>query len=727
MATLLFSAVGTALGGPLGGAIGALVGRQVDGAIFGGGSRQGPRVSDLKLTTSSYGMPIPRHFGRMRIAGQIIWATDLVEHRERQGGGKGKPSITTYSYTASFAVALSSRPIMSVGRIWADGKLLRGAAGDLKTGGTLRVHTGAGDQPPDPLIAAAEPAGQCPAHRGTAYAVFEDLQLGDYGNRIPTLSFEVFADQGQLALDRVFADLIEDVDAALPLHDLLGFSVEGPLIDLLVAFDPLIPIACDACDERLAIRPDRLQGPPLALPEAAISTNPNDFGGKRGFALRRGEPAEQPIGVLRYYDVSLDYQPGTQRAAGRPLPGQPRTIELPAALEAESARTLLTAAARTAQWGRQTLAWRVVELDPVVRPGAIVTVPDHPGQWRVNAWEWRDSGIDLTLARLSPLAAIPAGAADSGRSNLALDAPLTGTLLAAVELPWDGNASTPMPLIVAYPSSAGATWPGAALYVDQGDGALQPLGPSGRNRAVIGQAETALGFASPLRFDRAGSVTVRLAASDLPLHDATMRQLAMGANRALLGSEIIQFAQAAPLGAGRWTLSGLLRGRGGTEAAVAGHVPGEAFVLLDGGLALDPAAIGTAPQAALAAIGLADPAPVTAGIALRGIGGRPLSPVHGWSVAAADGAWQLGWTRRARGGWLWQDGGDAPLGEQAEAYEIEYGASGAMIARWTTASPGLNLTGSEAVGLLAAAPAGIFTIRQRGDRGLSQSLTIPHP
>lgn len=31
-----------------------------------------------------------------------------------------------------------------------------------------------------------------PAFRGTAYVVFEDLPLNDYGNRLPQLSFEVF-------------------------------------------------------------------------------------------------------------------------------------------------------------------------------------------------------------------------------------------------------------------------------------------------------------------------------------------------------------------------------------------------------------------------------------------------------------------------------------------------------------------------------------------------------
>jgi hypothetical protein len=48
----------------------------------------------------------------------------------------------------------------------------------------MRVYTGAGSQAPDPLIAAAE-GGNMPRIPGMAYAVFEDLQLADYGNRIP--------------------------------------------------------------------------------------------------------------------------------------------------------------------------------------------------------------------------------------------------------------------------------------------------------------------------------------------------------------------------------------------------------------------------------------------------------------------------------------------------------------------------------------------------------------
>jgi len=159
MATLIFTALGTLVGGPLGGSLGALAGEQIDsaviGALGGSGNVQGPRLADLTVTTSTYGAAIPRHYGAMRVAGSIIWATNLAEHSTTQSGGKNSPSVTTYSYTSSFAVALASRPLLGVGRIWADGNLLRGAAGDLKVGGSMAFYPGDHNQTPDPTIAAA--------------------------------------------------------------------------------------------------------------------------------------------------------------------------------------------------------------------------------------------------------------------------------------------------------------------------------------------------------------------------------------------------------------------------------------------------------------------------------------------------------------------------------------------------------------------------------------------
>lgn len=118
MATLVLTAVGAAVGGPIGAAVGAIAGQQIDARLFAPKARHGPRLGELAVQTSSYGSAIPKIFGAMRAAGTVIWATDLREERSSSGGGKGRPRTVEYSYSASFAVALSARPIRGVGRIW---------------------------------------------------------------------------------------------------------------------------------------------------------------------------------------------------------------------------------------------------------------------------------------------------------------------------------------------------------------------------------------------------------------------------------------------------------------------------------------------------------------------------------------------------------------------------------------------------------------------------------
>jgi hypothetical protein len=197
MAALVLSLAGAALGGSFGAAgvvagrlAGALAGAVIDRALFGARPPDGPRLKDLDVLSSTEGAPIPRVYGRMRVAGQVVWATKLTELAS--GGGKGAPRRRSYSYTANFAVGLCEGPIAGVGRIWADGKELDQA------GLTIRVHRGTEDQPADPLIVAKEGAGDTPAYRGLAYVVFENLPLDDFGSRIPQLTCEVIRPVGRL-------------------------------------------------------------------------------------------------------------------------------------------------------------------------------------------------------------------------------------------------------------------------------------------------------------------------------------------------------------------------------------------------------------------------------------------------------------------------------------------------------------------------------------------------
>jgi len=206
MASILLASAGSALGGAIGGsvlgvsaaaiggAVGQIAGSMVDSWIVSSLAPaqriEGQRLQNLTVTTSTEGAIIPRVYGRMRLGGNIIWATDFTEtvNTTSQGGKGGGPKVTTtsYLYTASFAVALAEGSISGIGRVWADGKPL-----DL-TNVTWRIHKGDEAQIPDPFIIAKMGADNAPAYRGTAYVMFEELPLEVFGNRIPQLSFEVF-------------------------------------------------------------------------------------------------------------------------------------------------------------------------------------------------------------------------------------------------------------------------------------------------------------------------------------------------------------------------------------------------------------------------------------------------------------------------------------------------------------------------------------------------------
>ncbi|MEM9968323.1 MAG: glycoside hydrolase/phage tail family protein [Pseudomonadota bacterium] len=203
MATLLFSAVGAAIGGSIGGtvaglssaaigrAVGATLGRAVDQRLLGRGAQavETGKVDRFRVTGAGEGNPISQTYGRMRLGGHVIWASDFLETTTTTGGGgkggRSTPQTTEYSYSISLAIAVCEGVITRVGRIWADGEEV--ARDSLN----MRVYSGTDDQLPDPLMEAVEGQGNVPAYRGTAYVVMEDIALGPFGNRVPQFSFEV--------------------------------------------------------------------------------------------------------------------------------------------------------------------------------------------------------------------------------------------------------------------------------------------------------------------------------------------------------------------------------------------------------------------------------------------------------------------------------------------------------------------------------------------------------
>jgi hypothetical protein len=202
-------------GAVVGGAIGFFAGNPVLGAQLGwavggvagallfpnkGPDQVGPRLNDLSVQTSGYGVPIAAVAGQAKLAGNIIWKKDIREQKttRRQGKGGG-PRVTSYSYFGSWAVGLcewlAPAPDPGVLRIWLDNKLVYDATGLSDTvaipGLVWRFYPGDDAQFPDPLIEATVGATEAPAHRGLAYIVFDDVPLDRFGNRVPNVTVEL--------------------------------------------------------------------------------------------------------------------------------------------------------------------------------------------------------------------------------------------------------------------------------------------------------------------------------------------------------------------------------------------------------------------------------------------------------------------------------------------------------------------------------------------------------
>ena len=725
MATLVLTAVGSIFG-PVGAAIGGLIGNALDHAVlFKPKGREGPRLTDLQLQTSTYGTQIPKLFGTIRVAGTVIWATDLRETKSKSGGGKGRPSVTTYAYSASFAVALSARQVRSVKRIWADGNLLRGAAGDFKTElGAFRLHDGDEDQPVDPLMASAQGVTRTPAHRGVAYALFEDLALADYGNRIPSLTFEVEADDGAVSIGDVASMLSEGALSGEGLESVDGYAAEGR--DISEAIAPLIEaqgLALLAGEAGLG-----LQAAALASEgEIGAGVLCRAVNGRRLDAIERSVEAAETVPValsMRYYDAERDYRTGVQRST-RPGPGRAeRGVDLPAVLSADAARGLTGRRLGEMWTGRATMTLRCGWGALAHEPGAVVTVEGEPGLWRIEEREWEAMAVRLALRRTRGAGgSVPVGAS-SGVIVRQSDAPHGQTTVMLADLPALKDDVASAPVVVAA-ASGGTGWRSAALFFTSAGGESIPLGRSAP-RAVMGELGAALGPGSVTMVDERNRLNVSLLAEDMLLTPADDVALSQGRNLCLVGGELIQFSRAEQTGPAQFVLSGLRRGLRGTEWAM-DHAAGASFLLLEEERLRDPfAMMGTdaevGSRAQVAAIGIGDVEPVEAELMLTGEALIPPSPVH-LRARTDDGGWTIGWTRRSRAGWRWSSGGDVPRAEESERYTVRVLAGEVSVRSVETSLPSWTY---DAATIAADGAAGAITIeiRQTGSRAMGRPALI---
>lgn len=409
------------------------------------------------------------------------------------------------------------------------------------------------------------------------------------------------------------------------------------------------------------------------------------------FALTQGSDIELPAQVaVRYRNVENDYQTGVE-VSDRLLSGQVamQPIEVALGMTPSEAKALADVMVNDnlAALTRGTISLSMAYAH--LQPADVVLIDGET--MRLGRKQDARGVITFETRRHDASTILSAGVTDSTgyESASEVTAP-TATVLQVLDVPILRDADNGPGHYVA--ANGGATWAGASVQrsinnVDFSQAATV------LERAVFGTCTTTLGNFAGIGFDEVNSVSVSVGTGELASSTRDALLLDQQVNVILIGGEVIRFVTATLTGTApnRYKLTRLLRGQRGTEWAMASHVADERCVLLrPQGLryiATPQADIGATRYIKGVTNGLNASTATGAAYVNTGVGQKPFSPANLRASRVSAGTYALTWQRRTRLQTTFADGRGVivPLGESAEAYEVDTFDSSNVLIRTTTA------------------------------------------
>ena len=748
MATVVFQTIGSAIGGPVGGMIGAVIGGVIDAALFGPGDQEGPRINDTKVTLGSYGATIPLLYGQnVRTSGVLIWTTDLIEQKKEEKQGKGGPTVTTYSYKLSCAVAVSGRSCAGINKIWANNKVIYDASGVNQVSPTFVVpavddvegltiskssgssftgtmsnmsqitfYPGSATQQPDPVIESFEGVGNVPGYRNTSYMVIKDLQLEDFGNRMPNFEFEMIADTS-ITVAQAVHDIVGRADiensSVFGLTDLVkGYAInrQSPI------FRAILPLAVaynfETIEQRGQIRfVKRSLGMKASIPIGSMNARvPGTTGGdKSPIEYRNISETGMPDQVsITYIDPEMDYQLNTQRVTRRKGNAINKVQqELPLVLSADEARQI----ADRLLWGswanKRSASNKLGDEFARLNPGDIVGIPtfNETLPMRIIRTTRGNNGItelEYTYEDPEVFNSQISGAAGPARDASVILPP--DTIWIPLDAPLLQDTDDQSGFYWAATSEE-TGWRGTNIRRSTDGGTTYSSIATSAVRNPVGDIVGTLGDGPTVVFDSSNTLTVTLTSFDDTLESVSELLVLNGFNAAWVGppdggeGEIIQFQNATLISEDTYELTKLLRGRLGTEHATATHSSGEVFVLLQSST-LGKSEFGVSDwdrERSYKAVSILSSEDVTPEQTFTntGVRAKPLSPAHVLGSRDTSDNLTITWKRRSRFRQPGLGNGPLPLGETSEAYEVRILQGSTTLRTISTTSETASYTAAE--------------------------------
>ena len=454
------------------------------------------------------------------------------------------------------------------------------------------------------------------------------------------------------------------------------------------AIAPLRTYGWFDCVESSGVLKWPTRGKAIVASLTADDLGAHEAGGQRPAAMQvtRTQEVELPRRLrVHYAQIDMNYEAGEQGASRLSVgTDEVQDVELAIAMSdtraAQTAEVLLYDAWVSRNRYETTVDQSFLALEPADAIEA--PVDGRMERLRIIDTDYSLPGlIRLALVRdddrVYESYAIGAPAAYSGTTGSNISVPGTADLV-LLDLPLLRDTDNDAGYYAAVQATGSTSFGGAVLYRSPDGGTTYDSVATLTLEATIGEVVDALPAGPTTVIDEGNELLVDGLATDA-LESVSEASLLAGLNAAAIGDdgrwEVIQFRDAELTGSPPvWRLTGLLRGRRGTEWAMGLSQAGDRFVLLDSALARVPLNV-----SAIGAERLHKP--VLAGTTLegttavaftgRGVALEPFAPVHVEGERDEAGDLTISWTRRDRLGQELPANTDIPMSEAVESYEVD--------------------------------------------------------
>lgn len=316
----------------------------------------------------------------------------------------------------------------------------------------------------------------------------------------------------------------------------------------------------------------------------------------------QSENAQNPIVITRPDELSLskeysvtykgfqnDYNDNTQYAMRQSVPSNKRSMVSAPIVLADGEALARVQSMLWTEWQNSTTYAFSTDLSYMLyEPSDVVWLQDYDGSLYLvrltkctldgrSTLKWEAVAEEPTLYPSATYVAPGGGAA--GQTPQVI--PYNGaSMLQVLDVPplrdQDGDPGLYVACGGPYPS-----WKGASVSISRDGTTFSPYAAPSQN-TPMGYAASVLAapsFTEGNEIDYTNAVTVQIT-NGMSVAGTTFANFLNGVNAALVGNEVVFFQNVVSNGGGSFTLSQLLRGRGGTESAWGGHVYNERFIAL---------------------------------------------------------------------------------------------------------------------------------------------------